>query len=514
MGVVWLADDKLLGERVALKFLPTELSCDPAALQSLRTETLRSRKLSHPHILRIHDLVDAPNETVFIAMEYVDGPNLHTLRAERPEKVLTWDFLAPLVAQLCAALAYAHDEKVIHRDIKPANLMLDDNGRLKLADFGLARVISDSVSRLSGTLTSGTPVYMSPQQADGKIPRITDDIYSLGATLYELLTSTPPFYSADIAYQIRNIPAQPISERLKELGLSNEIPERASALIMACLAKDPEKRPQNARDILSHLDGLSNSVPKPRRSSTLAKAAIVLGLLAIGVTGWAVYRHSTRPRPPLSGGSVEAGFTSLFNGKDLTGWDCEPNVWSVHDGAIIAFSGEEGVTRKENTCLIWKGAVTNFVLRLSFRLRDVITEKPANSGVLYRSRRVQNWHVRGYQCDLHGLYTGTLILLEDDKDPRSVWGHKVGIKPTSDRPVLLSKGVITAPEEFKDTIKFGDWNDLEIMAQGARIIHTVNGVVTMEAIDETLHSPNDGLLALELKRATNLQVKNIRLKPL
>src|SRR5688572_26250706 len=93
MGLVWLAEDKLLREPVALKFLPPQLSCDPAGLDSLRTETLRSRKLSHPNILRIHDLVDAPDETVFISMEYVDGSNLHALRAARPDKVLSWSFL-------------------------------------------------------------------------------------------------------------------------------------------------------------------------------------------------------------------------------------------------------------------------------------------------------------------------------------------------------------------------------------------------------------------------------------
>ena len=516
MGVVWLAEDKLLGELVALKFLPPQLSCDPAGLESLRTETLRSRKLSHPNILRIHDLVDVPDEMVFISMEYVDGPNLHAFRASQREKVLSWSFLESLVTQLCAALEYAHEEKVIHRDLKPANLMLDNNGRLKLADFGLARVITDSVSRISGVgLTSGTLMYMSPQQADGKTPRVTDDIYSVGATLYELLTSTPPFYSGDVGYQARNHQPQRINDRLAELGLSNDIPELVSVLVMSCLAKDPEHRPQNASEILGVVESRSPvATAKPRRSLWLAKAA-ALAALAIGVTVWATLRPSASPERQASASPTEAGFESLFNGKDLTGWDCEPNLWSVQDGAITAFTAEEGVTRRENTCLIWKGTVSDFVLRLSFRLRDVITEKPANSGVLYRSRRVQNWQVRGYQCDLHGPHTGSLILLEDDNDPRSMWGHSVVIKPTSRRPILESKGAVTNPDRFKDIIKIGDWNELEISAQGSRIVHKINGVVTLEAKDETvLAGAVPGLLAIELKRATNLQFKNIRLKRL
>src|SRR5262245_54896690 len=104
MGVVWLSHDKRVRDPVALKFLPTQISFDPAALDNLRRETLRSRKLSHSNIVRIHDLYEAANELAFISMEYVDGPNLHYLRAHRPAQVLPWKFLAPLVRQLCAAL--------------------------------------------------------------------------------------------------------------------------------------------------------------------------------------------------------------------------------------------------------------------------------------------------------------------------------------------------------------------------------------------------------------------------
>src|SRR5215207_8065172 len=141
MAVVWLADDKLLREPVALKFLPPQLCFDPAGMDGLRRETLRTRRLTHPNIIRIHDLHDLPDEPVFISMEYVDGPNLHILRAESPGKVLSWEFLAPLFRQLVSALDYAHNENIIHRDLKPANLLVDKNGRLKLSDFGLAGIV-------------------------------------------------------------------------------------------------------------------------------------------------------------------------------------------------------------------------------------------------------------------------------------------------------------------------------------------------------------------------------------
>src|SRR6185503_10725141 len=138
MGVVWLARDEQLREDVALKFLPTEIRHDAVALDDLRRETSRSRKLTHAHIIRIHDLYRVEQEA-FISMEYVDGPNLSELRLEKADRVFKWGFLEPLVKQLCEALEYAHRENIIHRDLKPANMMLDGRGRLKLADFGIDR---------------------------------------------------------------------------------------------------------------------------------------------------------------------------------------------------------------------------------------------------------------------------------------------------------------------------------------------------------------------------------------
>lgn len=261
MGVVWLAFDELLRDEVALKLLPKEIRSDPVALDDLRRETLRSRKLSHPNIVRIHDLFEAPNDDAFISMEYVDGRNLSALRIEKPNRVLTWEFLEPVVRQLCDALSYAHGERVVHRDLKPANLMLDQKLRLKLADFGIARVISDTIGRISAQRnTSGTLVYMSPQQLDGAAPQVTDDIYSMGATLYELLTSKPPFFSGDISHQVRNVAAKSLSLRLSDLEVSNDIPPQVTPVILACLEKDPARRPKSAREVAARLGLLDERV--------------------------------------------------------------------------------------------------------------------------------------------------------------------------------------------------------------------------------------------------------------
>jgi serine/threonine protein kinase len=259
MGVVWLAHDKRLIEWVALKFLPAQIAFDPQALSDLRRETLRSRKLSHPNIIRIHDLYEGEGEPTFISMEYVDGPNLHFLRASKPGLVLNWKFVTPILRQLCAALEYAHGEKVVHRDLKPANLMLDGNGRLKLADFGIACLVHDTMTRVTGLTSGGTLDYMSPQQADGRGAQTSDDIYALGATVYDLLTSKPPFFRGDVAYQLRHNRPDPMAHRLADLELANEIPAEVEAMVMACLAKEPEQRPPNARAILDWLDTAANA---------------------------------------------------------------------------------------------------------------------------------------------------------------------------------------------------------------------------------------------------------------
>lgn len=264
IGTVWLAQDERLNERVALKFLSVEFRKDPMGLSNLRKETQKSRKLSHPNILRIHDLYESPDEPAFISMEFVEGMDLaHSLR-QQPNCIFSWEFLQPIVKQLCEALDYAHSEGVVHRDLKPSNMILDAKGKLKLADFGLAGLTTDPYATLrpKGYWAGGTLQYMSPQQIDGLAAGITDDVYALGATLYELITSRPPFYTGDIAEQVRAVPAVPITDRLEEFDLKNEIPRDVRAMVMACLSKEPEKRPASARAVAEWIGLSGTSAPR------------------------------------------------------------------------------------------------------------------------------------------------------------------------------------------------------------------------------------------------------------
>ena len=259
-GVVWLARDLKLEEDVALKFLPEIIKHDALALDDLKQETKRARQLSHPHIVRVYDFLE-DTESAAIAMEPIEGGTLAKLRVEKPNKVFSVDEIALLVRDLCEALDYAHREgRLVHRDLKPGNLMVDSRGRLKVADFSIARSISNSVSRISNTTGfSGTPVYMSPQQMMGAEPAVTDDVYALGASIYELLTGRPPFYSGDIFAQVQNRVPVSMTDRRMEFGVAvGVIPPAWEAVMAACLAKDPAKRPQSAGEVARRL-GLPRS---------------------------------------------------------------------------------------------------------------------------------------------------------------------------------------------------------------------------------------------------------------
>lgn len=251
MGIVWRAFDEHLERDVALKFLPELIVLDHAALDELKRETKRNLDLTHHNIVRIYDFAHEDN-TACISMEYVDGATLSALRVEREAKVFKVGELQPLVAQFCHALEYAHTKaRIVHRDLKPANLMVDASAQLKITDFGIARSLSDSVSMLSLRSTSGTLLYMSPQQLDGERPSSLDDIYSFGATLYELLTSKPPFFSGAVETQIREKVPASLRVRRQELNVSNDdiVPAEWEETIASCLAKDPAQRPGSAREL-------------------------------------------------------------------------------------------------------------------------------------------------------------------------------------------------------------------------------------------------------------------------
>lgn len=274
MGAVWLAEDGQLREQVVLKFLSPKIGLNGAALESLKREIARARKLTHPNVVRIHDFFQGEHEA-FISMEFVDGAHLGALRLEQPHQVFASTNLKPLVTQVCDALDYAHKEGVVHGNIKPANLMADPKGRLKLTDFGLAARMSALGGLSETSVGCATMAYMSPDQLDGCMPSPSDDIYALGATLYELLTGVPPFSEGDIGEQIRNRTPRRMKERLSERGVPDDIPASLNGLVMSCLAKNLMERPPNARALAEAFNNIKESDAVPERVNKTSGAVLV-----------------------------------------------------------------------------------------------------------------------------------------------------------------------------------------------------------------------------------------------
>src|SRR5438309_6915842 len=192
MGEVYRAEDLKLDQDVALKFLPEKLVQDGAALARFHREVRIAREISHPNVCRVFDIGEV-NGVPFISMEYVDGEDLSTLL--RRIGHLPQDKAIDIARQLCAGIAAAHDHGVLHRDLKPANVMLDDRGKVRIMDFGLAGIGTD----IQGSeISSGTPAYMAPEQLTGKEVTVQSDIYSLGLVLYELFTGKRAFEASNL----------------------------------------------------------------------------------------------------------------------------------------------------------------------------------------------------------------------------------------------------------------------------------------------------------------------------
>ncbi len=243
MGEVYRADDLRLGQQVALKFLPDEVAQDAPRLAQFHAEVRLARQVSHPNVCRVYD-VDEDAGRTFLSMEYIDGEDLASLL--RRIGRLPQDKALELSRQLCAGLAAAHERGVIHRDLKPANLMIDGEGRIRIADFGIA-----ALSASAGP-AAGTPGYMAPELLAGAPATVRSDIYALGLVLYELFTGKRAYGQNSLAELVRaQQDSQPTSPTVHVRDLDPAI-ERT---ILRCLQREPDRRPPNALSVSAMLPG-------------------------------------------------------------------------------------------------------------------------------------------------------------------------------------------------------------------------------------------------------------------
>ncbi len=246
MGEVYRAEDLRLGQVVAMKFLPAALSEDAPALARFHAEVRVARQVSHPNVCRMFDIGDAEG-LPFLTMEYVDGEDLSSLirRIGR----LPQDKAIEIVRQICAGLAAAHERGVVHRDLKPANIMLDGEGRARIADFGLAGIAANFQG---GDVRAGTPAYMAPEQLAGKEVTPKSDIYSLGLVLYELLTGKRAFDAASLPELVK---ARTEGKITNPSTLVRDLDPLVERVISRCLENDPGKRPATALQVAAALPG-------------------------------------------------------------------------------------------------------------------------------------------------------------------------------------------------------------------------------------------------------------------
>ena len=242
MGTVFKTYDKQLDEIVALKVLSERFSEDEDAQERFRLEVKSARRLSHPNVVRIHDLGEEGGRK-YISMEYVDGGDLKKLLIA--QKRLSASQVIEFTLQIASGLAAAHQLGIIHRDIKPANILLTSDKVCKITDFGIATILKDA-QNFSSDVIVGTPLYMSPEQNEGKHLEPSSDIYSLGVVIYEMLTGSAPFKIGNIAYH--HIFTKPPEMK----GIDKPLRD----LVMKCLEKKPSSRFSTMEEIAALLESL------------------------------------------------------------------------------------------------------------------------------------------------------------------------------------------------------------------------------------------------------------------
>jgi beta-lactam-binding protein with PASTA domain/predicted Ser/Thr protein kinase len=265
MADVWLAEDTELDRNVAVKILHDRFAQDKEFVQRFQREAQSAAGLQHPNVVGIFDR-GGFRDTYFIAMEYVDGPSLKDLVKGGMGTKDAIDF----TRQILNAARFAHRKGIIHRDLKPQNVLIDDEGRARVADFGIARGGENSDITATGSVM-GTAQYLSPEQAQGKPTTPRSDIYSIGVILYEALTGRVPFEGdSAVAVALKQVSEAP----RRPSAINPDIPPALDAVVMRALAKDPDARFKDADAFLRALDAAERAPDQPRPQDTAAFAAV------------------------------------------------------------------------------------------------------------------------------------------------------------------------------------------------------------------------------------------------
>jgi serine/threonine-protein kinase len=259
MANVYLAEDTILGRKVAVKVLRGDLASDDKFVRRFQREALAASSLNHPNIVEVYD-VGEDNGDFYIVMEYIEGKNLKQLIKKRGN--LTIPEVVDIMLQLTDGLSHAHDAYIIHRDIKPQNILILDNGLVKITDFGIAMALNSSQLTQTNSVM-GSVHYLPPEQAAGKGCTIKSDIYSLGILMYELLTGKLPFKGENAVEIALKHMRDPLPSLQREL---DNVPQSIENIIIRATAKNPKNRYNNAREMYDDLKTAMNEerIHEPR----------------------------------------------------------------------------------------------------------------------------------------------------------------------------------------------------------------------------------------------------------
>jgi eukaryotic-like serine/threonine-protein kinase len=337
MAEVYLAEQLSLQRQVALKVLKKHLAGDDAYIRRFQHEAQAAAKLVHANIVQIYE-VGCSDGTYYISQEYVPGQNLKQLLS-RLGHGLDAATAVNIIRQVAAGLHKAAEQKIIHRDVKPENIMITPGGEVKIADFGLARVARDGegLNLTQVGITMGTPLYMSPEQVEGRAVDHRSDLYSFGVTCYHMLAGHPPFDGPTAL----NVAVQHLKTEPKRLeALCPNLPDGLCRIVHKMLAKKPEERYQRAIDMLKEITALkiagldqdwaaelpgfssadlalstagrleatqqlerllkSSRASRPGRWTAASRAGAIAGLILLGLAGGAALAWLTRPAPLLA----------------------------------------------------------------------------------------------------------------------------------------------------------------------------------------------------------------------
>lgn len=525
MGVVYAAEDTLLHRPVAIKVLSSAMAKDPQSLERFLREARAVAKLNHPNVVSIYE-IDQKDGLWYLGMELVGAGSLQGMLKE--QGALDWKTASRWIRDACRGLAAAHAAGLVHRDIKPANLMLASDSSVKLADFGLVKS-GDDTSGITATGTVlGTPYFMSPEQWRAETLTDLSDVYSLGATYYNLLTGRPPYSGLEpmqVMYACcTEPPADPQSIRA-------DIPAECVVIVKRAMAKEPADRYHSVgqmQDELSRLiDGATPVVPHtpmleisgavrtatslptmlPKSAASLPKLSrrtMVLGaagalLLGGGVT-WAlrspaqgkrkVTKHGGGAGSP--GQAANAATTGdaddvikMFNGRNLDGWnqyDPAKGTWKVENGVLVGRGHPHGSYLYSN-----REDFANFHLRAEVMINDA-----GNGGLYFRCARADS-QPNGYEAQIGPGNFGEL--------------HRNMLHAPSAKLQNNHNGISMSP---------GEWKMLEVLADGPRITLRLGSQVlgSLEDIEHPDVLKVGGIALQAFDENTELRIRSIVIQTL